>query len=54
VRSSPVLRQLTAAICATNTNYGQSFAIFAALSLMIGAFVASAAAAYGGNVRDEF
>ena len=31
-----------------------TFAIFTALSLMIGAFVASAAAAYGGNVRDEY
>ena len=30
-----------------------TFAIFSALSLMIGAFIASAAAAYGGNVRDE-
>ena len=30
------------------------FAIFMALSLMIGAFVASAAAAYGGNIRDEY
>jgi hypothetical protein len=30
-----------------------TFAIFAALSLMIGAFVACAAAAFGGNVRDE-
>jgi hypothetical protein len=31
-----------------------TFAIFTALSLMIGAFVASAAAAYGGNIRDEY
>ena len=31
-----------------------TFAIFMALSLMVGAFVASAAAAYGGNVRDEY
>ena len=31
-----------------------AFAIFAALSLMIGAFVACAAAAYGGNIRDEY
>jgi hypothetical protein len=31
-----------------------TFAIFSALSLLIGAFVAMAAAAYGGNVRDEF
>jgi len=31
-----------------------TFAIFTALSLLIGAFVASAAAAYGGNVRDEY
>ena len=30
-----------------------NFAIFAALSLLIGAFVASAAAAFGGSVRDE-
>ena len=30
------------------------FAIFTALSLLIGAFVASAAAAFGGNVRDEY
>ena len=29
------------------------FAIFAALSMLIGAFIASAAAAYGGSVRDE-
>jgi hypothetical protein len=31
-----------------------TFAIFSALSLMIGAFIASAAAAYGGNIRDEY
>jgi hypothetical protein len=31
-----------------------TFAIFTALSLLIGAFVASAAAAYGGNVRDDY
>jgi hypothetical protein len=31
-----------------------TFAIFTALSLLIGAFVACAAAAYGGNVRDEY
>jgi hypothetical protein len=31
-----------------------TFAIFTALSLMIGAFVASAAAAFGGNIRDEY
>ncbi|HVY17158.1 MAG TPA: hypothetical protein VHB27_18185 [Rhodopila sp.] len=31
-----------------------TFTIFIALSLVIGAFVASAAAAYGGNVRDEY
>lgn len=31
-----------------------NFAIFSALSLLIGAFVASAAAAYGGSVRDEY
>src|SRR6201999_4197552 len=31
-----------------------TFAIFSALSLLIGAFVAMAAAAYGGNVRDEY
>jgi hypothetical protein len=31
-----------------------TFAIFTALSLMIGAFVASAAAAYGGNIRDDY
>jgi hypothetical protein len=30
-----------------------TFAIFSALSLMIGAFVACAAAAYGGKIRDE-
>ena len=29
------------------------FAIFTALSMMIGAFIASAAAAYGGSMRDE-
>jgi hypothetical protein len=31
-----------------------SFAIFTALSLMIGAFVACAAAAYGGKIRDDY
>jgi hypothetical protein len=31
-----------------------TFAIFTALSLMIGAFVACAAAAVGGNIRDEY
>jgi hypothetical protein len=31
-----------------------TFAIFTALSLLIGAFVASAAAALGGNIRDEY
>jgi len=31
-----------------------NFAIFTALSLLIGAFVAMAAAAYGGSVRDEY
>jgi hypothetical protein len=31
-----------------------TFAIFAALSLIIGAFVAGAAAAFGGNMRDEY
>jgi hypothetical protein len=31
-----------------------TFAIFMALSMVIGAFVAMAAAAYGGSVRDEF
>jgi hypothetical protein len=31
-----------------------SFSIFTALALMIGAFVACAAAAYGGNIRDEY
>jgi hypothetical protein len=31
-----------------------TFAIFTALSLMIGAFVACAAAAYGGTIRDEY
>jgi hypothetical protein len=30
-----------------------AFAIFTALSMLIGAFIASAAAAYGGNSRDE-
>jgi hypothetical protein len=30
-----------------------AFAIFAALSMVIGAFIASAAAAYGGTMRDE-
>ena len=29
------------------------FAIFTTLSMLIGAFIASAAAAYGGSVRDE-
>jgi hypothetical protein len=31
-----------------------TFAIFTALSMMIGAFVAAAAAAIGGNIRDEY
>jgi hypothetical protein len=31
-----------------------TLAIFSALSLMIGAFIASAAAAYGGNIRDDY
>ena len=31
-----------------------TFAIFTALSLMIGAFIASAAAAFGGSLRDEY
>lgn len=31
-----------------------TFSIFTALALMIGAFVASAAAAYGGKTRDEY
>ena len=31
-----------------------TFAIFTALSLMIGAFIACAAAAIGGNIRDEY
>jgi hypothetical protein len=31
-----------------------TFAIFTALSLLIGAFVAMAAAAIGGNMRDEY
>jgi hypothetical protein len=31
-----------------------TFAIFTALSLLIGAFVAMVAAAFGGNVRDEY
>ena len=30
------------------------FAIFTALSMMIGAFIVSAAAAYGGSMRDEY
>ena len=30
------------------------FAIFAALSMVIGAFIATAAAAYGGSMRDEY
>ena len=30
-----------------------AFAIFTALSMLVGAFIASAAAAYGGNLRDE-
>jgi len=30
------------------------FAIFTALSMLIGAFIASAAAAYGGSMRDEY
>ncbi len=31
-----------------------TFAIFTALSLLVGAFVASAAAALGGNIRDDY
>ncbi|HEX4367580.1 MAG TPA: hypothetical protein VH023_12160 [Rhodopila sp.] len=31
-----------------------TFAIFTALSLMIGAFIASVAGAYGGRIRDEY
>ena len=31
-----------------------TFAIFTALSLMIGAFIASVAAAYGGGLRDDY
>jgi len=31
-----------------------TFSIFTALALMIGAFVACVAAAYGGNIRDEY
>jgi hypothetical protein len=31
-----------------------TFAIFTALSLMIGAFIASVAAAYGGSLRDDY
>ena len=31
-----------------------TFAIFTAMSMLIGAFVAMAAAAYGGNLRDEY
>ena len=31
-----------------------TFAIFTALSLMIGAFIACVAAAFGGNIRDEY
>ena len=31
-----------------------TFAIFTALALMIGAFVACTAAAFGGNIRDEY
>ena len=30
------------------------FAIFTALSMLIGAFIASAAAAYGSSIRDEY
>jgi hypothetical protein len=30
-----------------------AFAIFTAISMLIGAFIASAAAAYGGSLRDE-
>lgn len=33
---------------------GAQFAIFTALSMLIGAFIASAAAAYGGSLRDEY
>jgi hypothetical protein len=35
-------------------NATATFAIFTALSLMIGAFIAAAAAAVGGNIRDEY
>ena len=31
-----------------------TFSIFAAVSMLIGAFIASVAAAYGGNLRDEY
>jgi putative Mn2+ efflux pump MntP len=30
-----------------------TFSIFAALSMLIGAFIASVAAAYGGSLRDD-
>jgi hypothetical protein len=38
----------------TARNATAAFAIFTALSLIIGAFVACAAAAFGGNMRDEY
>jgi hypothetical protein len=31
-----------------------TFSIFAALSMLIGAFIASVAAAFGGSLRDDF
>jgi hypothetical protein len=41
-QAADVARKSTAAV-----------AIFTALSMLIGAFIASAAAAYGGSLRDE-
>jgi len=38
---------------ATARKTGIAFALMAALSLVIGAFIASAAAALGGRLRDE-
>src|SRR5262249_31324820 len=40
-------------IADTARKSASAFAIFTALAMMIGAFIASAAAAYGGSLRDE-
>jgi hypothetical protein len=40
-------------IADTARKSASAFAIFTAISMLIGAFIASAAAAYGGSLRDE-